>query len=97
MRSLQQQALPDMQWIDGESIKIHTQDQSKSYSGSIKISIYLDQIGHCKTASCTNLSSRWTYRVCIIDIPDEISTAGGVTSHAMDSRARAEVSCVAEP
>ena len=32
-------------------------------SGSMKITTRLNHIGHCKTASGTNWSKRWTYRV----------------------------------
>ena len=35
------------------------------YSGSIKITSHLDHISHWKTASGTNWSNRWTYRVLI--------------------------------
>jgi hypothetical protein len=35
------------------------------YSGSMKFTKYLDHISHCKTASGTNWSHRWTYRVFI--------------------------------
>ena len=35
----------------------------RKYSGSMKITTHLDYISHCKTASGTNWSSRWTYRV----------------------------------
>ena len=37
-----------------------------SYSGSIEITTYPDLIAHCKTASGTNWSNTWTYRVLII-------------------------------
>ena len=33
------------------------------YSGSMKITTHLDRISHCKTASGTNWSNGWTYRV----------------------------------
>ena len=36
------------------------------YSGSIQITTHLDFISHCKTASGTNWSSGWTYRVFMI-------------------------------
>ena len=35
------------------------------HSGSMKITTYLDHVGHCKTTSGTNWSNRWTYRVLI--------------------------------
>jgi len=37
------------------------------YSGSMKITTHLDNISHCKTASGTNWSNRWVYRVFIIN------------------------------
>jgi len=37
------------------------------YSGSMTITTRLDHISHCKTASGTNWSNTWTYRVCIIN------------------------------
>ena len=37
------------------------------YSGSMKITTRLDHTSHCKTASGTNWSNRWTYRVFIIN------------------------------
>jgi len=37
------------------------------YSGSMKITTHLDHISHCKTASGTNWSNRWTSRVFIIN------------------------------
>ena len=36
------------------------------YSGSIKIPTHLGHVGHCKTASGENSSSKWTYRASII-------------------------------
>ena len=45
------------------------------YSHSMKITTRLDQISDCKTASGTNWSNRWTYRVFFIDTRrDQIST-----------------------
>ena len=35
------------------------------YWGSTKITTHLDHISHCKTASGTNWSNRWTHRVFI--------------------------------
>ena len=44
------------------------------YSGSMKITTHLDHISHCKTASGTYWSNRWTNRVATIGTcPDEIS------------------------
>jgi len=37
------------------------------YSGSTKITTHLDHVSYCKTASDTNWSNRWTYRVFIIN------------------------------
>jgi len=37
------------------------------YSGLMKITTHLDYISHCKTASGTSWSNRWTYRVFIIN------------------------------
>ena len=37
------------------------------YPGSIKITTHLDHIRHCKAASGTNWSNRWTYRAFIIN------------------------------
>ena len=39
----------------------------EKYSGSMKITPHLDHIRHCKTASGTNWSNRWTYRVFMIN------------------------------
>ena len=36
-------------------------------SGSITITTHLDRISHCETASGTNWSNRWTYRVLIMN------------------------------
>ena len=36
------------------------------HSGSMEITTHLDEISRCKTASGTNWSNRWTYRVFII-------------------------------
>ena len=36
------------------------------YSGSMKFTTHLDQISHCKKASGTDWSNRWTYRIFII-------------------------------
>jgi len=38
-----------------------------NYSGSIKITIRLDHISHCKKASSKSWSNGWTYRVFIIN------------------------------
>jgi len=35
----------------------------EKYSGPMKITTHLDHISHCKTASGTNWSNKWTYRV----------------------------------
>jgi len=35
------------------------------YSGTTKIIKHLDHVSHCKTASGTNWSNRWTYQVLI--------------------------------
>ena len=40
---------------------------SDKYSGSMKITTHLHHISRCKRASDTNWSSRWTYRVFIIN------------------------------
>ena len=37
------------------------------HSGSIKITTHLDRTSHCKTASSTNWSNRWTYGVFVIN------------------------------
>jgi hypothetical protein len=37
------------------------------YSGFMKITTHLDHISHCKTASGTNWSTGWTYRVFIMN------------------------------
>ena len=42
------------------------------YLCSMKITTHLDHIGHCKTASGTNWSNRWTYRALAIYILTEI-------------------------
>ena len=38
---------------------------AQKYSGSMKITTYLDHASHCKTTSSTNWSNRWTCRVLI--------------------------------
>jgi hypothetical protein len=49
-------------------------------AGSMKITTHLDPISHCKMASGTNSSNRWTYRVFImntrLDYPPHRSIAG---------------------
>jgi hypothetical protein len=32
------------------------------YSGSMKLTTHWDHMSHCKTASCTHWSNKWTYR-----------------------------------
>ena len=37
------------------------------YSGSMKITIYVDHVSRCKTASVTTWTNRWTYRVFVMN------------------------------
>ena len=43
--------------------QVHPDQHHDTDSGSMKVAAYLNQISHCKTASGTNWSERWTYRV----------------------------------
>ena len=47
-------------------------------SGSMKIITRLDHIGHCKTASGTDWSNRWIYRVFIVKTRRDLIKVSGV-------------------
>ena len=56
------------------------------YSGSMKITSHLDHVSHCKTASGTNWSNRWTSRVSMINTrPNEIPLAALPTEKQVES------------
>ena len=51
------------------------------YSCAMKLTTRLDHISHCKTASGTNWSNRWTYRVSTINTrPDQIIAIDAIYS-----------------
>ena len=52
------------------------------YTGSMKVTTLLDHASHCKTASGTNWSSRWTYRVFIINTRRDLITVARAASES---------------
>jgi len=49
-----------------EGDRVQTSIYDNKHLGSMKNTTHLDQISHRKTASGTNCSKRWTYRVFIM-------------------------------
>ena len=66
MRSLQQQALPDMQWIDG----LNTRDQSKFILGIIQIHTR-DQSKILFTWIRLVIAKQHLVQICRVDVPIE--------------------------
>ena len=60
------------------------------FPGSMTITTHLNHISHCETASGTNWSNRWTYRVVIMNTgPDEVDDGTHVHARHQDGGYRA--------
>ena len=60
----------------GDSALLIRTSACYKYAGSTKLTTLLDHISHCKTASDTNWSNRWTYRELIINVQYSALRAG---------------------
>ena len=47
------------------------------YSGTVKLTTHLGHISCCKTASDTNRSNEWTYRVVHVEYSQEMKLRSG--------------------